>query len=108
MLGRFAGEINGKLQCSAPADRSGPEQPRADTAQCSKEYEPPPEKAAQVVMLRFAAQLIVTATAAEGIPFATTTRVLAPVSIPAGTSNFVETAFVPVATPIVLWVCVLQ
>jgi hypothetical protein len=38
----------------------------------------------------------------EGIPFATTTIELGPVSIPAGTSKLVETAFVPVATPMVL------
>ena len=41
-------------------------------------------------------------TAAEGMPFAITTNVLAPVSIVDGTSKFVETVAVPVATLIVL------
>jgi hypothetical protein len=48
----------------------------------------------------------VTATAVDGMPFATTTRLLAPVSMPEGTSKWVDTVFVPVATPIVLWLCV--
>lgn len=48
------------------------------------------------------APVMVTATAAEGMPFATTNKSLAPVSIPAGTSKFVETRVPPVATPIVL------
>ena len=46
-------------------------------------------------------------TVIEGIPFATTTRELAPVSIVAGTSKLVETIAEPVATAIVLWLCVL-
>ena len=46
-------------------------------------------------------------TACEGIPFATTTIELAPASIPLGTSKFVKTTFVPVATAMVLWSCVL-
>jgi hypothetical protein len=41
------------------------------------------------------------------MPFATTTKVLAPVSIVAGMSKFVETVAEPVATPIVLWSWVL-
>jgi hypothetical protein len=48
-------------------------------------------------------QFTVTDTAADGIPFAITTSVLAPVSAPLGTSKFVETVALPVATPIVLW-----
>ena len=44
----------------------------------------------------------VTATPVEGMPFASTYKVLAPVSIPAGTSKFVETIVLPVATPMVL------
>ena len=43
----------------------------------------------------------------EGIPFATTSSVLAPVSAPEGTSKLVDTIADPVATPIVLWSCVL-
>ena len=42
------------------------------------------------------------ATGDDAIPFATTTRVLAPPSIPAGTSNSVDTGVIPVATAIVL------
>ena len=44
--------------------------------------------------------------AAEGMPFAITNNELAPVSIPAGTSKFVDTIALPVATAIVLcpWV----
>jgi hypothetical protein len=45
-------------------------------------------------------------TGLEGIPFATTSRELLPVSAVAGTSKFVETFAAPVATPIVLWSCV--
>jgi hypothetical protein len=41
------------------------------------------------------------------MPFATTSNVLAPVSIAVGTSKFVETVAVPVATPMVLWSWVL-
>ena len=48
----------------------------------------------------------VTATLAEAIPFATTTKVEAPVSAAAGTSKFVLTSVVPVATPMVLCPCV--
>jgi len=44
----------------------------------------------------------VTLAGAEGMPFAITNRSLAPVSIPIGTSKFVETGVLPVATPIVL------
>ena len=44
--------------------------------------------------------------AAEGMPFATTYNLLAPASTLAGTSNFVDTGVVPVATPMVLWSCV--
>ena len=36
------------------------------------------------------------------MPFAITNSSLAPVSIPAGTSKFVDTGVLPVATPIVL------
>jgi hypothetical protein len=48
----------------------------------------------------------VTLAAAEGMPFAITNNELAPVSIPVGTSKFVDTIVLPVATPIVLcpWV----
>jgi hypothetical protein len=46
-------------------------------------------------------------TAFDGIPFATTTSELAPVSIVAGTSKLVETMALPVATAMVLWSCVL-
>ena len=52
-------------------------------------------------------QFTVTDTGADGIPFAITTSVLAPVSAFDGTSKFVETVLFPVATPIVLWSCVL-
>jgi hypothetical protein len=45
-------------------------------------------------------------TGSEGIPFATTSRELLPVSAAAGTSKFVETSSAPVATPIVLCPCV--
>src|ERR1017187_7303917 len=48
-------------------------------------------------------QFTVTLTAGDGMPFATTSSELAPVSIVAGTSNLVETIALPVATPIVLW-----
>jgi len=48
------------------------------------------------------AQLMVTATEAEGMPFATTTSVLAPNSMFAGTSNLALTRVLPVATPMVL------
>jgi len=44
-----------------------------------------------------------TATDEDAIPLATTTSVLAPPSMPAGTSNIVETVALPVATAIVLW-----
>lgn len=44
----------------------------------------------------------VTSTPADGIPFATTCRVLAPVSIVLGTSKLVDTGLLPVATAIVL------
>jgi len=49
---------------------------------------------------------MVTLAAAEGMPFAITNSELAPVSIPAGTSKFVDTIVLPVATAIVLcpWV----
>jgi len=46
-------------------------------------------------------------TGADGIPLATISSELAPVSIVAGTSKFVETMADPVATPIVLWLWVL-
>jgi hypothetical protein len=39
----------------------------------------------------------------DAMPFATTTKVLAPSSIPTGTSNLVETGVLPVATAMVLW-----
>src|SRR5436305_1198536 len=44
-----------------------------------------------------------TLTESEGIPLATTSSVLEPVSISEGTSNWVETGVDPVATAIVLW-----
>jgi hypothetical protein len=44
----------------------------------------------------------VTLTGFDGMPFATTTSVLAPVAAPVGTSKLVETVVDPVATPIVL------
>jgi hypothetical protein len=43
-----------------------------------------------------------TFTGLDGIPFATTTRVLGPISIVVGMSKLVEVASEPVATPIVL------
>lgn len=46
-------------------------------------------------------------TAFDGMPLATTTSELAPVSIPLGTSKLVETLVFLVATPMVLWSCVL-
>src|SRR5579859_7815529 len=45
---------------------------------------------------------MVTAVAADGMPFAITNKLLAPVSVPAGTSKFVETMVLPVATAMVL------
>lgn len=45
---------------------------------------------------------MVTATPADGMPFATTNNWLPPVSIPAGTSKFVDTRVPPVATAMVL------
>ena len=48
-------------------------------------------------------QFTVIDTEADGIPLAITTSVLAPVSMPDGTSKLVETGVLPVATPIVLW-----
>jgi hypothetical protein len=44
----------------------------------------------------------VTDTGADGMPLATTTSELAPVSVPDATSKLVETVALPVATPIVL------
>ena len=44
----------------------------------------------------------VTLTGVEAMPFATTTRLLAPVSAVLGTSNIVETILGPVAIPIVV------
>ena len=44
----------------------------------------------------------ITWTGAEGIPLATTTRVLAPVSALLGTSKLVDTIFLPVAIAMVL------
>jgi hypothetical protein len=41
-------------------------------------------------------------TAADGMPFATTSSALAPVSRFGGTSKFVDTGVLPVATPIML------
>jgi hypothetical protein len=49
----------------------------------------------------------VTAIEFEGMPLATTTSVLAPVFAPLGTSNDVVVTRFPVATPIVLGLCVL-
>jgi alkanesulfonate monooxygenase SsuD/methylene tetrahydromethanopterin reductase-like flavin-dependent oxidoreductase (luciferase family) len=49
---------------------------------------------------------IVTRFGLDGIPLATTTILLAPVSAVTGTSKVVETIAVPVAIPIVLWSCV--
>ena len=46
-------------------------------------------------------------TGIDGIPLATTSSELAPVSIVAGTSKRVEAIVEPVATRIVLWLCVL-
>ncbi len=51
-------------------------------------------------------QFTVTATGAEGMPLATTTSVLAPVSVALETSKWVDTGALPVATAIVLWSCV--
>ena len=47
-----------------------------------------------------------TDTGVDGTPLATTTSVLAPVSVLDDTSKCVETCALPVATPIVLWSCV--
>jgi len=47
-------------------------------------------------------------TAADGIPFVTTTRPADPIAMVDGTSNCAETIFDPMATPIVLKLCVLQ
>ena len=51
-------------------------------------------------------QFTVTATGAEGMPLATTTSVLGPVSVALETSKWVDTGALPVATAIVLWSCV--
>ena len=51
-------------------------------------------------------QFTVILTFLEGMPLATTSSELAPVSIPAGTSKLVETVVLRVATPMVLWSCV--
>ena len=45
----------------------------------------------------------VTLTTEDGMPFDTTCKVRAPVSIVVGTSKCVETLAVPVATPMLLW-----
>src|SRR5580700_7533752 len=52
------------------------------------------------------AYFTVTLTDLDTIPLATTTSVLAPVSIVLGTSKCVETTNDPVATPIELWLWV--
>jgi hypothetical protein len=44
----------------------------------------------------------------DGMPFATTYNLLGPSSMPAGTSNFVDMVAPPVATPMLLWLWVLQ
>jgi hypothetical protein len=59
-----------------------------------------------VNQLRLFLYFTVTLTGAEGMPLATTTRLLAPVSAFFGTSKCVETVFVPVATAMVLGLCV--
>jgi hypothetical protein len=46
--------------------------------------------------------------AGERMPLATTNSALIPVSALAGTSNWVDTFLLPVATAIVLWLCVRQ
>jgi hypothetical protein len=51
--------------------------------------------------------VIVTGTAVDGIPFATTTSVPAPGSVSGVTSKEVETGVLPVATPMLLWSWVL-
>jgi hypothetical protein len=77
---------------------------RSMSEACVEKKKPPTFRGLYAInVLQFTVML----TAADGIPFATTTSELAPVSIPEGTSNFVETSAVPVATPIVLWLCVL-
>ena len=50
----------------------------------------------------------VTLTGADGMPFATTTSWLGPVSIDDGTWKYVDTGVGPVATPMVLKLRVLQ
>jgi len=55
-----------------------------------------------------AAALMVTFTGFEGIPFATTNSSLVPAGTVEGMSNSVETIVDPVATPMVLWLCVVQ
>lgn len=57
---------------------------------------------------RTACYFTVTVTEAEGIPFATTTMVLGPSSMVAGTSKWVVTLRAPVATPMLVWPCVRQ
>ena len=47
-------------------------------------------------------QFTVIDTGDDGIPFAMTTSELAPVSVSEGTSKFVDTLLLPVATPMVL------
>ena len=57
---------------------------------------------------RTACYFTVTVTEAEGIPFATTTMVLGPSSMVAGTSKWVVTLRAPVATPMLVWLWVRQ
>gem|GEM_PF-6432557 len=51
---------------------------------------------------------MVTVFTADGMPLATTTRAAVPAATVDGTSNCAETTVAPVATPMVLKVCVLQ
>lgn len=60
----------------------------------------------QSVIPSYTCHCTVMLTAAEGMPFAITTNVLAPVSIDDGTSKLVETVSEPVATPMLLWLWV--
>ena len=61
-----------------------------------------PERGFRACVANDSVQFTVTANGVEPIPLATTCKVLAPVSIEAGTSTCVETVALPVATPIVL------
>ena len=60
------------------------------------------ERAHQFTKNRERTQFTVTLSGADAMPLATTASELAPLSVPAGTSNWVETMALPVATPMLL------